>query len=345
MHSIIDKVYVINLQDRPDRWQKINKNFSNTSLELTRWEAVNGKELSEDKIERIATPTCQKICSPAMIGCWMSHFSIWNNIVKNEEDNVLILEDDAYPVDGFDQKLKAYWSEIPKDWDVVYLGCSGSCDKSKFFNYILYFISGKKNKLVYKNKKLQKHVIRPSFPLAAHAYMISLKGARKMINNPVFERVFYHIDFVMSKYVYIDDNFKVYAIKPYLIYQWLDSNYSNMQYNVHPLIDKFGSKYQFSENHTIDSLLSVQVLYIRKIDVTVTLFMIIIFLMSLLVGLVNSRSIIQAYLIIVIAIYLFEVLWKMNLDFKTTKGLFMELLLVVFGIFLGKNIYCLFFKE
>lgn len=49
----INEVYVINLQSRPDRWNEINDNFKDTGLHLQRWNAVNGKDISEEHVKNI----------------------------------------------------------------------------------------------------------------------------------------------------------------------------------------------------------------------------------------------------------------------------------------------------
>src|SRR5438477_11440696 len=94
----IDHTFVINLKKRTDRWNTINKSFSGTGIKLMRWNAVYGKDLKKDMIKKITTPFCNRFCSDFMIGCWLSHYTLWQWIVKKNLDNVLILEDDAVPV-------------------------------------------------------------------------------------------------------------------------------------------------------------------------------------------------------------------------------------------------------
>ena len=86
--NIIDKVFVINLKKRTDRWKQINKSFKNTGLNLNRWDAINGKDLSEEFIKNNTSNLCNYFCSASMIGCWLSHYTLWKHIVEKKLDNV-----------------------------------------------------------------------------------------------------------------------------------------------------------------------------------------------------------------------------------------------------------------
>src|SRR5439155_22840789 len=176
----INKIYVINLKHNKNKWKEIQKAFKNTPLKLNRFDAIYGKNLTDEEIKKVTTNFCYYFCSPGMIGCWLSHYKIWQQIIKNNEDNVLILEDDAYPTENFNKRLKEILKEIPPNYDLVYFGCSGSCDQE--FDWINNLYYGK-NKTVYYNNKKLKNLIRPTKPFYTHAYLISNKGAKKFINN------------------------------------------------------------------------------------------------------------------------------------------------------------------
>ena len=81
---IIEQIYVVNLKHRKDRWNKIQQAFNNTGLKLTKWDAIYGKTLSDEQINNITSKFCYYFCSPGMIGCWMSHYLLWQFIVKNK---------------------------------------------------------------------------------------------------------------------------------------------------------------------------------------------------------------------------------------------------------------------
>tara|TARA_A100001015_G_scaffold48600_1_gene53689 strand:- start:212 stop:712 length:501 start_codon:yes stop_codon:yes gene_type:complete len=59
-----------------------------------------------------------------MIGCTLSHLKLWQKIIKSNDKNILILEDDVIFVKNFKKKFIEYSKQVPKDWDILYLGAS-----------------------------------------------------------------------------------------------------------------------------------------------------------------------------------------------------------------------------
>lgn len=337
MNSIINKAYVINLDKRPDRWEDIQLNFSETSLKLTRWSAINGKDLTEDEIKKITTTLCDNICSPSMIGCWLSHFSIWRYIVENNETNVLILEDDAYPVDNFDKLLKEYWQQVPKDWDMVHLGCYGSCDNNILSDCYFKLVSGRKNEPVYKNGKPMKNILKPSCPLALHGYILSNKGARKLLKHPAFQKVSYHVDYVIANNV-IGDDFKLYATRPKLIRQNSSTEYSDNQNSNHPLINTVVSNIKFSDSVNLDVVLNTQIAYNRALNISITVLTTILLLISIVIGYTSSINVINWYLYIISLLFFLELNWHKKISKHKVKELIFEALIILSGVFLGQRI-------
>ncbi len=337
MTDIINQIYVINLDNKPDKWEDIQLNFSETGLQLNRWSGINGKTLSDKQINKITTPLCNNICSYSMIGRALSHISLWRHIAKNNLTNVLVLEDDAYPVDNFDTQLKKYWHQVPKDWDMVYLGCGGSCQTSNFTDLIYKVFLRRENKPVYKNDKLMKNVFSPGFPISLYGYMLSNKGARKLISHPVFKNVAYHIDVVLSSNV-LGNNFNAYVIRPNLIYQKMKSEYNDIQHNNHPLISAVGSKIKTSNDYTLDAMVSSQLMYNRAMGVSITALTIILFLISFIIGYFGSNTVKNWYVYLLALLYFLELLWKRKLYPKNIKSIVVEILIILSGIFLGEKV-------
>ena len=343
MNSIINKAYVINLKERPDKWKTIQRDFAHTGLKLTRWNAVYGKKLSDKEYAEKTTALCNEFCSPGMVGCWLSHYNIWQNIVKNKENNVLILEDDAYPIKNFNYMFNKIWTEIPDDWDIVLLGCNGSCSRSLLHKIIAYdimskLIYGRKNMSVYKNNKIQKHIFRPSFPIATHAYMISYNGAKKLINNPLLKKVSYHIDNTLARYVYGDSSFKLYAFNPQIVFQNPNGYYSDVINDNHPLISYISSKIDNRKfkSQTLDSDLNTVVFQIRRLNITVTIFVIFLVIISFLVGLCGTNDISNYYIVGVIFIYIWEQIYKKKIN--NIMAFVFELVLAIIFVNIGRKL-------
>ena len=85
--------FVINLSVSKDRWE----HYKDTEYE--RWDAVSFDKVSDEDSKRVNSryninPKTH-LCKTA---CLLSHLSLWEHIVENQIDNVLILEDDANQV-------------------------------------------------------------------------------------------------------------------------------------------------------------------------------------------------------------------------------------------------------
>ena len=332
----INKTYVVNLKHRTDRWEDINKNFKGTGLKLTRWNAVYGKNLTDDQVKKITTDFCYEMCSPGMIGCWLSHYGIWLNIIRNNEDNVLVLEDDAFPAADYKQRINKVLAEIPKDYDLVYFGCIGTCEVSG--NNFYKILDGEKgNEVVYQDNKKLENIVKPAFPLATHAYMISQKGAKKLLNNEKIKKVLYHIDFTLSNVVYNDkdSNFKVFAVLPPLINQGFDSNGSDIAESNHPIINYTFSKLKFTEGLSLDYMNNVQAFYIRRLGVPVTQFLIMATVLSLLIGATFSKEWVDNYVKFLIVIYGIEIIITKG---KNLKMMIFELIVLIIAVYLSYNI-------
>lgn len=337
MTDVINKVYVINLDKRPDRWKDIQLNFSETGIKLNRWKGVLGKDLSEEEIKKMTTVLGDNLCSHSMIGCWLSHVTLWKHIVKNNEDNILILEDDAYPIDNFNTLLKEHWKHVPDDWDVVYLGCAGSCDKGGAFDKLYGFITGQKNEDIYKDGKLIKNIYKPSYPLCSHAYMISNKGAKKLLNQPQFKKMTFSIDNVIAA-LSVNKGFNIYAMDPLLIHQNFDTNYSDNQNGTHPMLNNIFSKMNIKSQFlpTTDSLYNIEIIKNRKLDISITFLKITLFFISLVIGFFGSNTIKRGYLYILALLYFIELFGKINI--KKVKELVTEVIIVLLGLSIGEKL-------
>ncbi len=97
------------------------------------------------------------------IGCFLSHYSLWNKIIENNLTNMLILEDDVVFNKTFNHYINRILSEIDiSNFDIIFLG-SIKINKSipeKFNDFLNYYTQSNN----------------------AHAYILTHKGALKLLN-------------------------------------------------------------------------------------------------------------------------------------------------------------------
>jgi GR25 family glycosyltransferase involved in LPS biosynthesis len=102
VNDYFDKVVVINLDRRTDRMEQLDPQLKALGIEYERYSAIDG--LAEG-------------INPIHAGR-MSHIEV----MKQVTGKTLILEDDAYFVEGFQEGFDKVMPSLPDDWDIFYLG-------------------------------------------------------------------------------------------------------------------------------------------------------------------------------------------------------------------------------
>ena len=170
VNTVIDKVYVINLERDRTRLHTFDAEMKRHGISYTRFPAVLGTEI---KYDDGLTKACNQICTAGMKGCALSHRAIWEDMLKNRYENVLIFEDDASLIDNFEQVFRDGWSQLPNDYDIYYLGCHATCENSdpssKVFNKV--FNTAPPNKLT--------AILNPYKEVSGHTPIFCPKNARK----------------------------------------------------------------------------------------------------------------------------------------------------------------------
>ena len=239
MEKYVDNVYLINMDKDTERLEKVTKECKKFNINFERFCGVDPLKLSKKELNKYVTQTCQNICPNGIIGCGISHMKIYEDAIKNNYKNILVLEDDVYFRDELYKELDEVMSELPEDYDILYLGCSGMCDKKQvynmdlylIFNLFIYFLSKFKSKCKNECKNIKnknyKYIHIPEFPLTVHGIIISNKGCRKLSN--LIKKFNYHIDVTIALK---SNELNIYTIKKRLIYQTrTNSNNCNISSN------------------------------------------------------------------------------------------------------------------
>lgn len=109
--DIFDKIYCINLDKRPDRWDESVKEFNKLGI-MSRVNRIPGV---------IYTGTPDKHIN-ACLGNHLAHARCLKDAKLNNLNNCLIFEDDIEFFDGAYENLSQAVIELPADWDMFYLG-------------------------------------------------------------------------------------------------------------------------------------------------------------------------------------------------------------------------------
>jgi glycosyl transferase family 25 len=233
-------VYIINLTHEKDRLKNtLLECRKNNLTNITRINAVYGKNLSSREIKKNTSFVCSKMCTYSTIGCAMSHKKAWETFLKSGHEFGLIFEDDIYMEDNFKHELKQKMKNVPNDLDILYLGCAVGCkDKDKY--NLDNMLCGK----LYNSKgfrRINKDIIVPDTPLGLHAYILSRKGAEKLLNSIANTKIYTHIDVQM---LIEGQELKVYATDPLIVYQKVDTSSSSIASTYPAVINSYLHKHE-----------------------------------------------------------------------------------------------------
>ncbi len=211
----IDKIFIINLPQRIERLEKIKNllqklDFDNYEI----YNAIDGKNLSESKINDLLSITSlnslytqaqnhKDIRSKGAIGCYLSHYNLWNEMIKRNYDNVLIIEDDAETDNNY-HEIISFINSIPNNYDIALLS---------WFNLWFDKLENKKNIKVI-NEYWRQYKSINIFGTAA--YMLNKNGAKKLIKNAM--PINYQVDAYINIMTVIDETFIRYVSSTSIFY-------------------------------------------------------------------------------------------------------------------------------
>ena len=120
----IDDCYIINLDRRADRMERLYQTTPELNGRATRFSAFDGKKLTlTAALARLFRPH-DFMWKKAIMGCALSHLSLWWKLANEQQDmnTFLILEDDVKLKPEWEGRWKAAQPHLPEDWDIIYLG-------------------------------------------------------------------------------------------------------------------------------------------------------------------------------------------------------------------------------
>uniref|UniRef100_A0A0N5A8V0 Glycosyltransferase 25 family member n=1 Tax=Syphacia muris TaxID=451379 RepID=A0A0N5A8V0_9BILA len=143
------------------------------------WEATDGKNLENEPLfneikllDNYEDPYFKRPMKAGEVGCFLSHYRIWKDVILNNYSRIIVFEDDLrFSITGINRL-----SELIEDldsqhfqWDFVYLGRKKLAgDNEKWF-----FIG-------------IRHLSTVSYSYWTIGYMLSYSGAQKLLqNNPL----------------------------------------------------------------------------------------------------------------------------------------------------------------
>lgn len=161
-------IYIINLDKRVDRYNITSKKLLDYGYNnYKRFSAIDSN-LNWDKVKNYVDINSMESIdnnyrkyhhelSKGAVGCYLSHYNLWNKLLLSNDDNFIIFEDDTLPTFQYSE-IKTILYDAPKNWDIILFGG-------------LYH----RNNII-KNTSL----CRVKRFYCTHAYIISKSGAKKL---------------------------------------------------------------------------------------------------------------------------------------------------------------------
>ncbi|XP_037085406.1 glycosyltransferase 25 family member-like isoform X2 [Pollicipes pollicipes] len=170
-----DHVYMIGLARRQDRRQRMLASFDELGIDAEVVEAVDGRQLndsflSERGIEMLPDyrdPIRDRQLTFGEIGCFLSHHGVWQDVLAQGHERVIVFEDDVRFQPYFHYQLEQLMDEVEAlrlDWDLIYLG----------------------RKILHSNEQWvegARRLVRPDYTYWTLAYALTRRGAAKLVRE------------------------------------------------------------------------------------------------------------------------------------------------------------------
>jgi len=190
----LDKIYIINLKERTDRKKKVIEQLKKNNI--INYKIIEAIKPSINDVNKWNNKYCNHrnidTYKIGCLGCLKSHLFIYNDAIKNDYNNILILEDD------FLIKMDLY-KNVNLDF----------CIEN---NYGVFYLGGSHYK---KPVHIKNNIYKCIETHTTHAYIISKQCIKYIINN--INNWNKEIDVYLSNI--IQKNFNCYCLYPSLITQ------------------------------------------------------------------------------------------------------------------------------
>jgi GR25 family glycosyltransferase involved in LPS biosynthesis len=123
--NVLPKIFCLTLKDTPQRKEYAERHFKQNGLEVEFFDGINGAKFG------LRTTIPYKDDNPdgpdyfikqGRIGCLLSHYMLWQTLWHLPYEEILILEDDAFLCENFQERFLEFKKQLPDDWQYVFVG-------------------------------------------------------------------------------------------------------------------------------------------------------------------------------------------------------------------------------
>uniref|UniRef100_A0A8C9ZQH3 procollagen galactosyltransferase n=1 Tax=Sander lucioperca TaxID=283035 RepID=A0A8C9ZQH3_SANLU len=178
-----DEVFMINLQRRTDRRERMLRALYKQEIACKVIAAVDGKAMNISEVQAMgihmlpgySDPYHGRPLTKGELGCFLSHYNVWKEIVERRLDTSLVIEDDLRFEIFFKRRLMNLMREVKDeglDWDLIYIG-------------------RKRMQVDHPEKAVPniRNIVEADYSYWTLGYMISLQGAEKLLKAEPLKRI------------------------------------------------------------------------------------------------------------------------------------------------------------
>ncbi|XP_035253694.1 procollagen galactosyltransferase 1 [Anguilla anguilla] len=178
-----DEVFMINLQRRTDRRERMLRTLYEQEIACKVIAAVDGNALNVSQIQTMgihmlpgySDPYHGRPITKGELGCFLSHYNIWKEIVDRGLKASLVIEDDLRFEIFFKRRLQNLMKELKSeglDWDLIYIG-------------------RKRMQVDHPEKAVPNihNLVVADYSYWTLGYMMSLQGAKKLLEAEPLKRM------------------------------------------------------------------------------------------------------------------------------------------------------------
>ncbi|XP_043772653.1 inactive glycosyltransferase 25 family member 3 isoform X2 [Cervus elaphus] len=177
-----DEVFVISLARRPNRRERMLTSLWEMEISGRVVDAVDGRMLNSSVMRTLGVdllpgyqdPYSGRTLTKGEVGCFLSHYSIWEEVVARGLTRVVVFEDDVRFESNFKGRLERLMEEVEAEklpWDLIYLGRKQVNPEEEAV------VEGLPNLVV------------AGYSYWTLAYVLSLAGARKLLASQPLRRM------------------------------------------------------------------------------------------------------------------------------------------------------------
>lgn len=267
INSLVDKVFVINLDKDKERLEKIHKSLTGQNINYERIPGVLGANVgSSPDLSMI----CNWFCTDGIKGCALSHHTAWKHMIERGYSRILVLEDDAVLPENFDEKVRHIMGRLPDDYEMVFLGCRYFCRNKNFTEKLGHSVLGTAP------ETFTEEIVRVNGSLGSHAILYTRSAVEKFVNEPIHT----HIDVQIQNWIRAK-GIRAYGVSPEIVETMPNhTNGSNLADKFPSLTNAFFDQFEITNNTPLGWSLSENFMKIGPYNVN--FYVLILFILAIL---------------------------------------------------------------